>query len=69
MKKFTILFALGALALGGCSSETPQSTEEQKKAFNGGPMPEDWKKKMSSSQGAGAAAASANQGKAPAGGP
>jgi hypothetical protein len=67
MKQFTILSVL--LVLGGCSSETPRSTEDQKKAFSGGPMPEDWKKRMSSSQNAAAAAASANQGKARAGGP
>lgn len=48
--RVALLLAVAALFLGGCGSDTPQATADQKKAFAGGPMPESWKAKMANSQ-------------------
>jgi len=42
--KSLILIAPLFVVAAGCSSETPQSTEQEKKAFMGGPMPKDFMK-------------------------
>lgn len=46
-----LVLAAALAALVGCGSDTPQATAKEEKAFSGGPMPADWKAKMSASQG------------------
>lgn len=69
MSKKIHLIGLAALTLVafGCSTETPQATAQEKKAFMGGPMPKGFMEKnaaaMAGPKGAGPGAAGAPAGK------
>ena len=44
--KLSLLVVVCSGLVSGCSSSTPQATEEEKKAFSGGPMPEEFRKDL-----------------------
>jgi hypothetical protein len=52
--------SLGVSFLAGCSSDSPATTPEQKKAFAGGPMPADFRAKWAAQQEQNAKSTAAN---------